>query len=102
METVKRRISFNKLNKVADIFSGLAHPIRLEIIEILEDGESKSVGEILTEIKIDPTLLTHHLTKMKNLGILESSREGRHVFYRLAMLEITQVFDCIQNCRLKM
>ncbi|MDH5609753.1 MAG: metalloregulator ArsR/SmtB family transcription factor [Cyclobacteriaceae bacterium] len=97
-----KRIGYNKLSRIAEIFSGLAHPIRLEILELLEDGNSMSVGEILKEIKIEPTLLTHHLSKMKYLGILESSKEGRNVYYRLAILEISNIFDCIQNCRVRM
>jgi len=91
------KISVEKLNSAADIFNSLAHPIRLEILNFLEDGKSKTVGDILSKIKIEPTLLTHHLTKMKNSGILESSRKGRYVFYRLTIKEIKQIFNCIQN-----
>ncbi|MEK6781801.1 MAG: metalloregulator ArsR/SmtB family transcription factor [Bacteroidota bacterium] len=101
MEVVRRRISYNKLGKVADIFSGLAHPTRLEILEIMEDGKIYSVGEILSQLEIDPTLLTHHLSKMKHIGILKSAKEGRNVYYQLAMPEITDVLDCIQNCKIK-
>jgi ArsR family transcriptional regulator len=101
MEIVRRRISYSKLGKVAEIFSGLAHPTRIEILEILENGDIYSVGEILSELKIDPTLLTHHLTKMKHMGILKSKKEGRNVYYELAMPEITSVLDCIQNCKVK-
>ncbi len=100
MVTSKRRITAYKLQKVADVFGGLSHPSRLEILEFMEDGEERSVGEILKYMKIEPTLLTHHLTKMKQLGILESHKEGRNIYYRLALREITNVFDCIQNCKI--
>ena len=100
MEVIKRKISARKLGKVAEIFSGLSHPIRLEILALLEGGEALNVGEILSVVTIDPTLLTHHLTKMKHIGILESTREGRNVYYKLAMPEIVSVFDCIEGCKL--
>lgn len=101
MEVVKRSISYTKLAKVAEIFSGLAHPTRLEILEILENGKPLSAGEILEYLRIDATLLTHHLSKMRHLGILGSSKQGRNVYYRLVMPEITAVFDCIQDCRIR-
>jgi len=101
MAETRRQINYNKLGRVAEIFSGLAHPTRLEILEVLEGGKAYTVGEILNEITIDPTLLTHHLSKMKHLGILRSYKEGRNVFYQLAMLEITSVLECIQNCDIK-
>lgn len=100
MVTTKRRSIAHKLGKVANIFGGLSHPSRLEILEFMEDGEERSVGEILKYMKIEPTLLTHHLTKMKQLGILESRKEGRNIYYRLALHEITDVFDCIQHCKI--
>ena len=102
MSKIQKRISFNHFNAIAGIFNGLAHPIRLEILSILEEGEYFMVGDILNKLKIDPTLLSHHLSKMKNLGILESFREGRNVYYRLATTEIIQIFHCIDNCRMKM
>lgn len=101
MEATRRRISYDKLGMVAEIFSGLAHPTRLEILELLEDGGAYSVGQILKQIHIDPTLLTHHLSKMKHLGILRSSKQGRNVYYRLDMPEIRDVLECIQNCKIK-
>ena len=87
-----------KLGKVAEIFGGLAYPVRLEIPELLEDGKSYSVGEILNEVKIEPSLLSLHLKKMKNIGIIESLRQGRNIYYKLALKEITKVFDCIYYC----
>lgn len=89
-----------KLGKVAEIFEGLAYPVRLEILELLEDGKSYSVGEILNEVKIEPSLLSLHLKKMKNIGIIESLRQGRNIYYKLALKEITKVFDCIYNCNI--
>ena len=101
LSALKKKIDTDKLTKVADIFSGLAHPIRLEILEFLESCEPVTVGEILKEIECDPTLLTHHLTKMKHIGILDSTKQGRNVFYRLVMPEITNIFDCIHNCNIR-
>ena len=89
-----------KLGKVAEIFGGLAYTVRLEILELLEDGKSYSVGEILNEVKIEPSLLSLHLKKMKNIGIIESLRQGRNIYYKLALKEITKVFDCIYNCNI--
>ncbi len=100
MEITKRKISATKLKRVAEIFGGLAHPVRLEILEYLEDGIPRTVGDILAQVKIDPTLLTHHLSKMKSIGILESERDGRNIYYRLVLKEVTDVFDCIQHCRI--
>jgi DNA-binding transcriptional ArsR family regulator len=97
----KEQISSQKLIKIAEIFQGLAFPVRLRILELLEDGQAYAVYEILEKIEIEASLLSHHLTKMKNIGILESYRKGRNIYYKLAIPEITKVFDCIHACELK-
>jgi DNA-binding transcriptional ArsR family regulator len=97
-----REISPQKLEKIAEIFQGLAYPVRLQILELLEDGKDYQVNEILDKVKIEASLLSHHLSKMKNIGILESYRQGRNIYYKLAIKEISQVFDCIYSCELKL
>jgi len=97
-----RQISPKKLEKIADIFQGLAYPVRLQILELLEDGKAYPVKDILEKVQIEASLLSHHLSKMKNIGILESHREGRNIYYKLAIKEISKVFDCIYSCELKL
>jgi len=97
-ETPNRQISPEKLQKVAEIFQGLAYPVRLQILELLEDGEEYAVSEILSHVQIEASLLSHHLSKMKNIGIIDSTRQGRNIYYRLAIKEISKVFDCIYSC----
>jgi len=100
--TISRtQISPEKLIKIAEIFQGLSYPIRLRILELLEDGQEYAVYEILDKIGIEASLLSHHLNKMKNIGILSSYRKGRNIYYKLALEEITKIFDCIYDCDLK-
>ena len=97
-----REISPKKLEKIAEIFQGLAYPVRLQILELLEDGNAYPVNVILDKVQIEASLLSHHLGKMKNIGILESYRQGRNIYYKLAIKEISKVFDCIYSCELKL
>ena len=100
MDTVREEISSEKLRKVAEIFDGLAHPARLRVLELLEEGVPKTVGEILDGVQIEPTLLSHHLKKMKHIGIVDSEKRGRHIYYWLVIKEISKVFDCIYGCKI--
>ncbi len=101
--TIKTKISTRnidgaKLEKMAHILKAISHPLRLEIIELLEERQPQSVAQILEQIEIEQSLLSHHLTKMKDKGVLNSFREGRNIYYRLAFDEITKIFDCMEKC----
>ena len=94
----RRNIEPLKLQKMAELMKAISHPARLEIIELLEEKDPQSVAEILQQIEIEQSLLSHHLTKMKDKGVLNSYRKGKNVYYSLAIKEITKIFDCMDQC----
>lgn len=67
---------------MATAFSALGDPIRLRILDALADGE-KCVCELLEEIDIAPNLLSYHLKVLRESGLVDSTRRGRWVDYRL-------------------
>ncbi len=94
----KRNISTVKLEKMSDILKSIAHPIRLEIIELLEEYGTLGVTEIQQKLTIEQSLLSHHLTKMKDKGILCSKREGKNLYYSISLTHIEGIFDCMGKC----
>jgi len=99
-KTSFRNIDYAKLDKMAHILKSISHPVRLEIIEMLEARNRLSVAEMLEQIEVEQSLLSHHLTKMKDRGVLESQRDGRNIYYSLAIRDITKIFDCLERCNL--
>ena len=96
----KRNISFQKLSKVAEILKAISHPVRLEILEILEVHESLTVSEIreILAPEVEQSMLSHHLIKMKDKGILHSTKNGKYISYQITEPHILNIFDCMENC----
>ena len=85
----------------ADVLRAVAHPIRLQVVELLEEGEL-CVGEISATLGEKQAITSQQLTIMKDKGILTSRREGTKVFYRLENENVTQVLSCVYNhCQAK-
>lgn len=100
-KVVKRRnIPFEKLQKVAEVLKAISHPIRLEILEILEHKGASTVSEIRSQLvlEIEQSLLSHHLIKMKDKGILHSQKQGKYIYYAIVDPAITGIFDCMEKC----
>ena len=67
----------------------LADPTRWAVLAQLLEGP-KNVGELNGVLRIDPTLLSHHLRILRDEGFVVRVREGKHQSYRLAPdVEIT-------------
>ena len=61
----------------------IADPTRWAVIAQLIDCP-KSVAELNASLKMEPTLLSHHLKILRDEGLVESIREGKNKRYRLS------------------
>jgi len=100
MEDAVKTSKFEKFSKASELLKAISYPYRLEILKLLEDEEYHSVSEIQNSIGIEASLLSHHLSKMKDRGIIVPYREGRYIYYKLSSTDVIKVLDCIDKCNL--
>jgi ArsR family transcriptional regulator len=67
----------------ADMCQTLANPKRLQILNLLKDGEL-SVGAMVEALGVAKANLSQHLGVMRQKGILVTRREGTSIYYHLA------------------
>jgi ArsR family transcriptional regulator len=80
----------------AEVLKAVAHPLRLQIVEALQDGE-KSVGQIVDALAEKQAVTSQQLTMMKDRGVLASRREGAKVFYRIQNPNIIRLLACVYD-----
>lgn len=66
----------------ADYFKALAHPTRIRIIELLQQGE-RSVGELVVDLELEQSNVSQQLGILRAKGVIESRRDGTTVRYRV-------------------
>ena len=91
MPDSKKRLLFQKQAQVAQ---AIGHPLRLEIIDFLKDGE-QCVCDIAEQIGAERSNVSRHLSVMVAAGVLEYRKEGLKVIYRLKCPCILDFFTCI-------
>jgi ArsR family transcriptional regulator len=74
----------------AEFFRMLGHPVRIRVLELLQDGP-KPVRDLLTEIEIEPSSLSQQLAVLRRSGIVTSTREGTTVVYALAGGDVAEL-----------
>lgn len=76
----------------ANLFKALAHPARIRVLEILSaNARPTTVGEILADTDIEPTLLSQHLAVLKRHQVVRAERVGNAVYYELAHPSISEL-----------
>ncbi|MEZ5198116.1 MAG: metalloregulator ArsR/SmtB family transcription factor [Bacteroidales bacterium] len=91
-------LDITKLEMAASKLRAIAHPMRIAIIDLLNDNNKLSVTEIYEALDIEQASASHHLNILKNKGILVSRREGKKIFYSLKSVTLTEIIECINRC----
>ena len=86
------------LLSAASILKVLGHPIRIVIIELLDENGSMSVTEIFKTLKIEQAIASHHLNILKNKRILKSERIGKNTYYSVRSLNLISAVKNIREC----
>jgi DNA-binding transcriptional ArsR family regulator len=64
----------------AEFFRALAHPIRIEILEVLLQGE-RSVQELQEVLRVDQPVVSQQLAILRAKNIVSGRKEGTSVRY---------------------
>jgi DNA-binding transcriptional ArsR family regulator/rhodanese-related sulfurtransferase len=76
--------------QVARVGKALASPKRLEMLEMLAQGE-KSVDALAEAVAVDIKLASAHLKALKEARLVVSRRDGKRMLYRLSGQDVAQL-----------
>lgn len=83
MDDDGRRIKDLLYEQVARIGKAACSPKRLELIELLCQGE-KTVDTLAKEAAISMKLASAHLRELRAAHLVDTEKQGKYVFYRIA------------------
>lgn len=81
---------------VAEVMKAVAHPVRLQIIELLEKHEM-CVGDIVEGVGGKQAITSQHLNMMRDKGVLGSRRDGAKVYYSIENRNVIKLLHCIHD-----
>jgi len=85
------------LADAAEMIRVLGHPVRLRIVECLEDGE-RTVGDLQGALDATQAAVSQQLARMRAAGIVTGRREGVNVWYSIADERVVQMLNCLRHC----
>lgn len=92
-------LNSEELQTAASMLKVLGHPIRISIIELLDDASKMSVTEIFKALKIEQAIASHHLNTLKNKRILISKREGKNTYYSVSNPKLIAAVNNVRACK---
>ncbi|HWV39829.1 MAG TPA: metalloregulator ArsR/SmtB family transcription factor [Vulgatibacter sp.] len=80
------------------IFQALADPSRRAIFEALTEGEA-AVKDLKARFHISQPAVSQHLATLREAGLVNGRRDGRHVYYRVEPRGLKPLVDWIAHYR---
>ncbi|UQU66658.1 metalloregulator ArsR/SmtB family transcription factor [Couchioplanes caeruleus] len=74
----------------AELFRTLGHPVRIRVLELLQDGP-KPVRDLLADIDVEPSNLSQQLGVLRRAGLVTSARTGSSVVYTLSTPAVAEL-----------
>jgi len=91
-------LSSEQLERAASMLKAIAHPMRIAILNYLDDGKQLNVTEIHKLLNIEQSTTSHHLGILKDKGVLSSRRIGKHSYYFLKHNNLSNIVECVSKC----
>jgi DNA-binding transcriptional ArsR family regulator len=92
------KLKTEQLEKAANMLKAVAHPVRIAILNQLENGKKLTVTQIHEILNIEQSTTSHHLGILKDKGVLGSKREGKNSYYFLKHDDLTSILNCLNKC----
>ena len=80
----------------AQICKAFANPVRLQLLDVVSNGELPC-AEIQERLGISKPNLSQHLAILKAVGILNFRRQGKQIFCSLALPEVKQACQLVRK-----
>ena len=90
---MKKQSLIQLSEKIFEPLEALASPQRIAILLVVSAGEA-CVCHLEAQLGFRQAYISQHLMALRQAGLLDSRREGKYIFYRLAKPEIIEL---IQN-----
>lgn len=95
LRAITCKLDKKEIQEEAGVFKAMSDPCRLKILLLLKEGEL-CVCEIMIALDRSQSTTSHHLSILKEEGLIKERRDGRWSRYRLAEGAIIEILNLVK------
>ncbi len=81
---------------IAAVLRAGGHPIRVQILELLNSEGEVSVNDVVKKIDSEQSLTSHHLMLLTKAGYIKGRRNGKFIYYSIASRELYGLLNVVK------
>jgi DNA-binding transcriptional ArsR family regulator len=87
------KVDAQKAEFTARKMRSITHPVRMQVVKLLEEHERLSVTQIINYMNVPQAEMSGHLGILREYGILKKVRSGKMSIYSLNKETIESIID---------
>ena len=94
-----KHLDDDRVVELSDLFKILSDENRLRIVlRVCYEGE-QNVTDLCQYVQLPQPLVSHHLARLREAGVLQTRREGKHIYYSLRRDRFVQLMSMLAGRR---
>jgi DNA-binding transcriptional ArsR family regulator len=95
LRSITSKLDESDIDREAEIFKAMADPCRLTILSLLREGEMCGC-EIMVGVDRPQSSTSHHLSILKDAGLIKERKDGRWSKYRLSEGAVIEMLNLVK------
>jgi len=93
------QFKLEELKLASSIFRAINHPLRLNIVRLVDEFEKLTVTQIYFKLRIEQSVASQHLAILRESEILLATRDGKNIYYTLNHRRMQAIVRCIETLK---
>jgi ArsR family transcriptional regulator len=86
-----------KDERMADVFRALGHPVRVQIVRLLQDRGACFAGELSRRLPVAASTASQHLKLLKEAEVISDTVDGPHRIYSIRKDTVVDLKDWVRG-----
>lgn len=97
MRKAKVNINHEKLEQSSEILRAIAHPLRLKILEFIDQNDLINVNKIYNTLNLEQSITSQHLRILRTAGLVQTERDGKFIHYSIDYDKIKNAVEAVNG-----
>ncbi|HMQ47089.1 MAG TPA: metalloregulator ArsR/SmtB family transcription factor [Saprospiraceae bacterium] len=95
----KTSVSINqsRLHKSSELLRAIAHPLRMKILEFIDQNQSINVNKIYNTLNLEQSITSQHLRILRAADLVNTERDGKYIHYSVNYDRVAEANDAVRS-----
>ncbi|MCB0617849.1 MAG: helix-turn-helix transcriptional regulator [Saprospiraceae bacterium] len=96
MRKTKISINHERLLESSELLRAVAHPLRLRILEFIDQNDTINVNKIYNTLKLEQSITSQHLRVLRLADLVRTERDGKFIHYSINYDKLSTMVKAIR------